>query len=528
VIGRDLGRWVSALLLASAVFAAYAPVLTYEFVDFDDTHVLEHARGGLSAEGIRWALEGNDVFPPLAWLAHMLDVELFGLSPGAHHLSNLLLHAFNAVLLFLVLGGMTGQRGASLFVAGLFALHPLNVESVAWVSEKKNLLSTLFWIVGMGAYARYARVRSRSAYAGVVACLVLGLASKPALVTFPFALLLLDLWPLGRWKFVTPSGAQALPFRSLLVEKIPLFALIALASLWTLRVQAEAGAVASATQLPLVGRLANAVVSYGLYLRRLVWPDDLAPFYANLAVVGLPSWTSADLAITSLVLLALSVAACATLRRWPFGFVGLAWFLGVMVPTIGLVQVGDQALADRYMYVPIIGCGIAIAWTLEAAVRARPATRALVATLGLIVLVLCAWGTRLALPHWRGTLPLWERSLATQPEHWIAANNVAWLLATCPDEETRDGERAVALAELAVRITRRGNATYLDTLAAAYAESGRFDAAIEVEEEALRLAEQNAQGPATVAFAETLRQLNQRQPIRSRQGCPGYPLIPEN
>ncbi len=522
----DRRAWLGGLLLFGVTLLVYAPVRDFAFVDFDDTFVLEHASGGLSAEGLAWALEGRDVFPPLTWLAHMLDVELFGLSAPAHHLSNLLLHALNASLLFLVLAGMTGRRGPSLFVAGLFALHPLNVESVAWVSEKKNLLSGLFWILGMGAYTRWARTRSRSAYVGVVACLTLGLASKPALVTFPFALLLLDLWPLRRWG---PGADAAAPSgRSLILEKLPLFALSALASLWTLRVQADAGAVASAAQLPLAGRLGNAVVSYGLYLRRLFWPDDLAPFYANLAVIDLPAGSPQALGLAALVLVVLVVAAVIALRRLPAGFVGLAWFLGVMVPTIGLVQVGDQALADRYMYLPIIGCGLALAWAADALLAGRVWGNRAALVLGITTLALCAWATRAYLPHWRGTLPLWERSLATQPDHWIAANNVAWLLATCPGAEVRDGDRAVALAERAVRLTRRGNPTYLDTLAAAYAESGRFDAAMAAQAEALRLAERHGAAPQAAAFRATLRQLGRHEPIRSRQGCPGEPPIPES
>ncbi len=529
---RPLLMACAALVLATVTL--YAPVADFAFLDFDDSYVIEHARNGLDAQSLRWALQGQDVFPPLTWAAHMLDVELFGLSPRGHHLSNLALHLINAVLLLAVLRAFTGALGPSFFVAAFFALHPVNVESVAWVAEKKNLLSTTFWLGGMAAYLRYVRRRSVGAWGLVALCLALGLASKPALVTFPLALLLLDLWPLRRWSFhgtkaegpeAVRAGPHARPasLAWLVVEKLPLLGLCVLASLWTLRVQAMAGAVASSATLPLAGRLANATVSYVVYLRHLVWPSGLTPFYPNLAVIGIAPWSGARVAGAAALLVVVSLGALRVARRAPFVPVGWTWYLGVLVPMIGLVQVGDQALADRYLYLPMIGCAVVAAWSAHGWAGGRRVRRRLIAGAGLAALVAVALATRAYLPYWRGTLPFWERALAVHPgRHWLAMNNVAWLLSTCPEAATRDGARAVALAERAVALTRRGEPTLLDTLAAAYAEAGRFDDAVRAEREALALARRRGDSSLTARLRRGLTELEEHRPVRSMTGCPGW------
>ncbi|HSN92229.1 MAG TPA: glycosyltransferase family 39 protein, partial [Anaeromyxobacteraceae bacterium] len=358
-------RLLGALALAAGTLLLYAPVAGFEFVHLDDNrYVIDNprVRGGISWDGVLWAfttLHASN-WHPLTWLSHMLDVELFGVRAGPHHLVNALLHAVDAALLFLALSRMTGARGRSLLVAALFAVHPLHVESVAWVAERKDVLSTLFGLLALLAYARHAERPRAGTYLAVVLAFAASLLSKPMWVTFPFLLLVLDFWPLRRMAGSGPAdGGDALarpvlPLRRLLLEKLPLLALSAASSTVTVVAQGRGGSLAG-LELPVPVRLANAAVSYVGYVRMTLWPADLAVFYP-FREVG--AWE----AIGAAALLAAATAlAIRRARAFPELAVGWLWFAGTLVPVVGVVQVGSQALADRYAYLPSAGLFLAAA-----------------------------------------------------------------------------------------------------------------------------------------------------------------------
>jgi hypothetical protein len=364
---------VICMALAAAVAAAYAPLWDAGFAGLDDHLYVSgnpHVQQGLTREGVAWALGSTKAsnWHPLTWLSLMLDCQLFGAGAGSHHLVNVGFHVANSVLLFLVLRRMTGRRWPSALVVALFALHPLHVESVAWVAERKDVLSTLFWILTMGAYVRYARRPGVLRYLPVFAFLLLGLMAKPMLVTLPFVLLLLDYWPLGRLARaeagatgLAPSGEVAGGRRAkvwrLVLEKVPLLVLAAASCVVTFAVQRHGEAVMPLERLALPARMANAAVSCVAYLGKMVWPQGLTVLYPYPA--DRPAW---EVAAAAAFLLAVTAAAAALVRRRPYLAVGWFWYLGTLVPVIGLVQVGEQPMADRYTYVPLIGTFIMVAW----------------------------------------------------------------------------------------------------------------------------------------------------------------------
>jgi Flp pilus assembly protein TadD len=358
---------VAALMLLT--LAVYRPVGGHRFVDYDDPSYVTknvHVQGGLTPEGVRWALTATHAanWHPLTWLSHMLDVELFGLDPGRHHQVSLLLHALNAMILFLVLRAMTGALWRSAAAAALFALHPLHVESVAWVAERKDVLSTLFWMLAMAAYGWYVRRPGAARYLAVAVLFTLGLTAKPMLVTFPFVLLLLDFWPLGRWRAggaaagAGPRGAPPSRWRGLLWEKAPLFVLTAASCVITYYAQRGGGAVKSIAMLPLGVRLGNALVSYVGYIGKALWPAGLAVAYPH-AGGGLPLWPAA---LSGLVLAAVTALVLRQATRYSYLSTGWLWYLGTLVPVIGVIQVGEQAMADRYTYLPLIGLFVMAVW----------------------------------------------------------------------------------------------------------------------------------------------------------------------
>jgi Flp pilus assembly protein TadD len=408
-----MNRRLPPLLLAALVLVVFLPALRNGFVWDDQQYVLEnpHVTGGLTAGNLRWALTsflaGN--WHPLTWASHMLDVRLFGLAAWGHHLTNVLLHLANTLLLYLLLRGLTGAAGRSLLVAALFAVHPLHVESVAWVAERKDVLSTLLGLLALGAYLRYARRPSPGRYGAVVALFAAGLTAKPMLVTLPFLLLLLDAWPLGR------LGRAS--WRGPLLEKLPLLALSAASSVVTFRAQVSAGAYSPYT---LPARLTNAVVAYGRYLGKTFAPVGLSAYYPH-AEETLP------LGLTAGTLLGLCLATALVVlvrHRRPWLAVGWFWFAGTLVPVIGLVQVGQQAIADRYTYVPLIGVFIAAAWSLGEAAARRPAWRpALVAVPALAVAALSV-ASIVQLRTWRDSVALYTRAIEVTPGNWLAHFNL--------------------------------------------------------------------------------------------------------
>lgn len=355
-------RILVALLLAAVTLAVFWPLLASEFVYFDDPEYVFDNRAvspGLSWSGVRWAFTTGHAanWHPLTWLSHMADVSLFGLKPAGHHATNLLLHAIAAILVFFVFQGLTGKSGRSAWIAALFAVHPAHVESVAWISERKDVLSAVFWFATILAYAVWVRHRSPARYALVLLLFAAGLMSKPMVVSLPVVLLFLDYWPLGRF-----AGNGGEPFFRIagrrVVEKLPLFLLAIASSVVTFLVQRAGGAVGSLEAFPLGVRLGNAILAYVRYLRVAFWPTHLAIFYPHPG----SSITPGEVAAGALLLLSITAAAIALRRSAPFLFVGWGWFLVTLVPVIGIVQVGKQATADRYTYIPYVGLFVAIAW----------------------------------------------------------------------------------------------------------------------------------------------------------------------
>lgn len=422
---RRVAGWVRAGL-ALLTLAAYLPVLANGFIRFDDPlYVTRNAwvKAGLTWDGFVWALTANVAsnWHPLTLLSHMLDCELFGMDPLGHHLTSLLLHTASAVLLFEALRRMTGSVWRSAAVAALFALHPTHVESVAWVAERKDVLSGFFWMLTLLAWERYVREPSPKRYAAVALFLAAGLLSKPMVVTLPFVLLLLDVWPLRR----------GIPWKIRVKEKLPLFALVAASCLVT--VIAQSGAIGMASRFPMKLRLANAVLSYVAYLGKTLLPTKLAVFYPMPA--EFPAWKVAGAA---LLLAALTVLA---FKAGRYAAVGWLWFLGTLVPVIGIVQVGGQSMADRYTYIPTIGLFLIAAWGWP-----RRAGWVLAP-----VLLALAIGTRLQIRHWEDSETLFRHAAAVTERNFIAHLNLAQIHAERDDY----GDRGRALEHFRITLSIR-------------------------------------------------------------------------
>ena len=386
-----------AVALAAITVASYAPVWRFDFIALDDPGYVTNnpnVSGGLTPASFRWAMTtGHEAnWHPLTWLSHMVDVELFGLNAGAHHIVNLVLHILSALLLFLVLRALTGALWRPAFVAAIFAVHPLHVESVAWVAERKDVLSGLFFMLTLGAYVWYRRAPSRGRYVLVALMLALGLMAKPMLVTVPFVLLLIDWW----------RGAERM--RPMVVEKIPLFVLVLASSIITFIAQRDFGATKSLSLFPLPIRLQNACVSYVEYLKDAIWPAGLSSFYPFPSAVAVE-----DVLISALILLAITSAVMTWARRDRVWAAGWFWFTGMLVPVIGLVQVGNQGRADRYMYLPLIGLSVAVAWGIGARIQ-NVVARRLVAGLAGAAVMACAFVTNRTVQPWRDTETLWAHT----------------------------------------------------------------------------------------------------------------------
>ena len=425
-------RWMLLLILlvVVATVALYFPVNHHPFVNYDDdVYVTDnvHVKAGLTGETVAWAFTTYDAanWHPLTWFSHALDYQLFQLDPAGHHDTNLLLHALNVALLFWVLWQATGYPGRSLMVAALFALHPINVESVVWVAERKNLLSMLFFLLALGAYRWYARQPRVGRYAAVTLLYVLGLLSKPQAITLPFVLLLWDYWPLRRMAIrdeqsTDASGpAATFPQRSfawLVKEKLPLFALSAASAVITMRAQRLGGGINPDSGI--LTRLANAIVSYARYLGQAFWPTRLAPIYPY-PVGSLKTW---EVAVASLLLVAITALAIAGRRRYLL--VGWFWFVGTLVPMIGLVQVGRQAMADRYAYLPFVGLFIVVCWGAADWATQRHIPVAWQAGASVGVLLTLAALTHRQIDFWGDNVRLWTRTLQVTNGNYLAEDNL--------------------------------------------------------------------------------------------------------
>jgi len=440
--------------------ALYWPARHYDFVQYDDPeYVVEnHAvSSGLSWWGLQWAIVDAHAanWHPLTWLSHMLDCQLFGLNAGAHHLVNVLLHCANSALLFLLLRAMTGSFWRSAFVAALFAWHPLRVESVAWISERKDVLSGFFFMLTLWAYSRYAKEAEKSRplgqtenqnpttiifihrplssrfYALALTCFTLGLLSKPMLVTVPCILLLVDYWPLNRFGVFDPAAIDAPEggrrrwriAGALLREKIPFFLLSLAVGLLTFFAQRSGGAVNITASEGIVSRIGNVLAGYSGYLVKLVWPRDLTVLYLRPA--SPPILTVAFGAAILVIFFALAVGG---MRRRPYIAVGGLWFGIMLLPVSGLVPVGLQSIADRYTYLPAIGLGLAVAWGATDQVtglRFGGTRRVLLGAVAGAVLIACAGLTRHQLPYWENTETLMNHALQVDPDNYVAHENLA-------------------------------------------------------------------------------------------------------
>jgi len=503
-----------SFLLILIIAALFWRVQYFGFIHYDDVlYVTDntHVQGGLSCEGFLWAMTTSHAsnWHPLTWLSLMADYELFWLSPSGYHWNNLLFHMANTVLLFWVLNGMTGALWRPVFVAALFAVHPLHVESVAWVAERKDVLSAFFWMLTMGAYVRYVRHPVLSRYLAILLAFMLGLLAKPMLVSLPFVLLLVDYWPLRRFRFGELSGLSRL-----IVEKIPLFIFSGASALVTFLVQKNAEAVASLEFLSTGMRLANAFVSYAAYVVKTFWPAGLAIFYPHPG-----TWPVWQVVWSVLLVVGVTVCAVACIRRYPYCIVGWLWYLGTLVPVIGLVQVGSQSMADRYTYIPLIGLFIVVVWGVADLLRGWRYGRTVgvaAATAVLSALIVVTW---FQVQRWRDSITIFTHALKVTEGNYLAHNNLGMALKKGDRAEdakahfraainikpnyapaynnmgyllTREGrtEEGIQFYLKALQI-RPDNVDVLFNLGEGLASIGRIDEAIVSYREALRLAPEN-------------------------------------
>jgi len=476
--------WLGVLLFL-AVAGVFLPALWHDFITYDDpAYVTANARvqGGLTWENVKWAFASGEAsnWHPLTWLSHMLDCDLFGLQPWGHHLTNVLLHAGNSLLLFVVLYRATRARWRSLLVAALFGLHPLHVESVAWIAERKDVLSTLFWMLTLWAYVVWAerrearRPRAWVFYELTFLALAAGLMAKPMLVTLPCVLLLLDFWPLARW-----NGVSVSRLCYLVVEKLPFFALSVASSAITYLVQQRGGAVKTMEDFSWLGRAANALLAYCQYLGKCFWPTRLAVLYPNFGEQP----PAGQVALAGAFLLMVTLVAVAWHRPRPGLAVGWFWFLGTLVPVIGFVQVGGATMADRYSYVPLIGIFLLVVWTVADLTVRLPQRRAVLgATAGTVVLT-CSVLTCRQLSLWQDSVTLFRHAVAVTENNWMAHANLSIAYgksARTADAAKEEFQQMVAIiAGFAERHNRRG--------VALMRTPGRLPEALAAFEKALRV-----------------------------------------
>jgi Tfp pilus assembly protein PilF len=492
------------LALALVTTALYWPITHHNFVNFDDDDYItnnSHVKAGLTWAGVIWAFQSGAAanWHPLTWLSHMLDCQLYGLYPGGHHSTNLLFHVANTLLLFLLLKQLTGALWRSAFVAALFAWHPLHVESVAWAAERKDVLSAFFWMLALMAYTRYAQKQSRvegrgsrenSAvpaldsglwtldYGLALLFFACGLMSKPMVVTLPFVLLLLDFWPLNRFQ----PGSSARSTINLIVEKLPFFALTLAASVVTYFVQTSGRALWLPAERSFSSRVANALWAYERYISKTFWPADLSIFYPY------PHHWPAGLVIGAALLLAIwSGLLIRRARQNPCLFVGWFWFLGTLIPTIGLVQVGSQSMADRYTYIPSVGLFILIAWGFNDFLNWRPHWRRITTFAGGVALAGCLVCTEIQLSYWQNSIKLFRHAIEVTTDNFVAY--------TCLGETLNDlglKKEAMMLCAEAVQIAPNSPVAQYN-FGMALLQNNRLDEALAHLDAAARLAPHNSE-----------------------------------
>src|SRR6266487_3209642 len=468
-------RWLRlgiCISLAVLTWVVFGQLLQYDFINYDDPrYVYENTNitNGLTIGGIVWAFTHihSMNWHPLTTISHMLDCQLYGLKPGAHHFTNVLLHSIVAILLLLVLQRMTGGPSGtgsiwrSAFVAAVFAIHPLRVESIAWIAERKDVLSGVFFMLTLLTYFRYVRVRSIGHYLTVLFMFALGLMCKPMLVTLPFVLLVLDYWPLGRIRGQKSDVSGHENLVMLVVEKIPLVGLSAISSVVTFL--AQRGAVGWTEQLPVLARINNAIVTYAAYVWQMLWPVKLAVLYPH-PESRLPLW---EIILCLLVLIGITAAAVVLRKSRPYFIAGWLWYLGMLVPVIGLVQVGWQGRADRYTYLPQIGLYIAITWTVADLTALWRRQRTILTVAALLTIVVLSWSAWIQTWYWRDSETLFKHALAVTTNNDVAENNLGI-------EYLRQGnvDGAISLLQTAVDL-RPDNSPGHENLAKALLQKGK-------------------------------------------------------
>ena len=452
--------------LTIATLLVYWQVQHHDFINYDDPWYVGNpiVRNGLSWEGVRWAFQSTMAtnWHPMTWLSHMLDFQLFGKQPSGHHLTSLFFHIACTLLLFLTLKEMTATYWRSAFVAAMFALHPLHVESVAWVAERKDVVSAFFWFLTLAVYVEYVKRPARGKYLAALFFYILGLMAKPMVVTLPFALILLDFWPLKR----IPSAELQRhriwsAIRPLVREKIPFFACSLLSSVITYYVQQKGGAVSSLQIVPVSVRITNAFISYAEYLDKTLWPRELAVFYPYPDTILLSKALGA-----ALIALFISVFAMYSIRRIPYLFVGWFWYLGTLVPVIGLVQVGIQAAADRYTYLPLVGIFLVLSWGVEEVSRMLPYRRVILSACALLLLGHWSVTSWSQVSYWKNDISLFEHALSVTRGNAVAHNNLGGSLAKAGrhDEAMQHYQEALrinpsyssAINNVGTQLVRRG------------------------------------------------------------------------
>ena len=435
-----------SLLLVLITASVYWQVINFDFINYDDNEYVfdnPHIQDGFTYDSIIWAFTTghSSNWHPLTWLSHMLDYQMFGLWAGGHHLTSFFFHIMNSLLLFFVFQKMTGSKWQSAFAAALFALHPLHVQSVAWVSERKDVLSAFFWMLTLWAYVRYVRQSGWPRYLLIVVFYILGLMSKPMVLTLPFVLLLLDYWPLNRFRLDESQKNLRATIVGLLCEKIPLFILTAASAGITFLVQRQSGAMRSFEVIPFSDRLSNMLISYFQYIIKFFYPIKLGIFYPYPDTI--PGWKI----ITSIMIMgAVSWAVIKLINRKPWFIVGWLWFLGTLVPVIGIVQVGIQSMADRYMYLPMIGLLILISWGIPELLEKWHFRKAILSISSALVIIIFLWITHFQLTYWTDTTTLFSRALAITDNNAFACNVVADELARKGDDKTAEKYFLAALA----------------------------------------------------------------------------------
>jgi hypothetical protein len=432
---RDI---IICVLLAASILLIYGQVIHHEFVNYDDDLYVTknvHVQNGLTWGGIKWAFSLNEVvyLHPLTWLSHMLDVQLYGMDPGWHHLTNVWFHIVNCILLFLILKRMTGEAWCSAFVAALFAIHPINVESVVWVAERKNVLSTFFWMLTLWCYIRYVAHPGIARYFWAFLFFILGLLTKPMLVTLPFALLLLDFWPLGRMQADKLFAVEkqrpedgffrifqiSIPNR-LILEKIPFLAVSLVAIFLSSLSVHRLGIVLTYESNPVGIRIANAMVSYIKYLGKIFWPTNFAFIYPYPHT--LPVWQVFG---AVLLLICLTIFVLLKIKTAPFGGVGWFWYLGTLVPVLGLVQAGFwPAMADRFIYIPAIGIFIIIAWGASRRVNLGYQGKTVLSAAAVVIFILLMTLTWAQVGIWRNSTSLFQHAIKVTENNYMVHNNL--------------------------------------------------------------------------------------------------------